>query len=277
MRRLIKVGGFADRHIASLRRSDVVKWLDGIVDASGGTAAAHQALSFLSVVCNFYERRNDDFTSPIRKGMSPHKLVPRDRVLSDDEIRSLWASTADGAPFARMVRFLLLTAARRDEARRAQRSEFDGADWTLPAPRNKIKLELLRPLTPQAMAQLGESKPFTFSLDGGHSALSNVDKPKAQLDTASGVTGWTLHDLRRTARSLMSRAGVPSDHAERCLGHVIGGVRGVYDRYEYRDEKADAYMKLARLIDRIVTGKPTVVTLVRRTSQSHSREYDPPH
>jgi hypothetical protein len=62
----------------------------------------------------------------------------------------------------------------------------------------------------------------------------------------------------------MSRAEVPTDHAERCLGHVIGGVRGVYDRHEYRAEKAEAYAKLARLIDRIITGQPTVVTLRRR-------------
>jgi integrase len=267
MRRLIKVEGFADRHIASLRRSDVVKWLDGIADASGGTAAAHQALSFLSVVCNWYERRNDDFTSPIRKGMSPHRPVARDRILSDDEIRALWAKTADGSPFARMVRFLLLTGARRDEARKAQRSEFDGADWTLPAARNKTKLDLLRPLTPQALAQLGESKPFAFSSDGGHSALSNMDWPKAQLDKASGVTGWTLHDLRRTARTLLSRAGVASDVAELCLGHVLKGVRSIYDRHEYRAEKADALRKLARLVDRIVQGKPTAVTLRRVASE----------
>ena len=63
---------------------------------------------------------------------------------------------------------------------------------------------------------------------------------------------WTLHDLRRTARSLMSRAGVPRDHAERVLGHAIAGVEGVYDRHAYEDEKADALDKLAQLIDRIV-------------------------
>jgi len=57
---------------------------------------------------------------------------------------------------------------------------------------------------------------------------------------------WRLHDLRRTARSLMSRAKVPTDHAERVLGHVIGGVRETYDRYEYLDEKRDALTALAR-------------------------------
>ena len=63
---------------------------------------------------------------------------------------------------------------------------------------------------------------------------------------------WVLHDLRRTARSLMSRAGVGPDIAERVLGHVIPGVRGVYDRHEYLDEKRDALERLARLVARIL-------------------------
>ena len=67
---------------------------------------------------------------------------------------------------------------------------------------------------------------------------------------------WTLHDLRRTARSLLSRAGVPSDHAERCLGHVLPGIRGTYDRHEYLHEKRRAFEALGALIARIVT-RPT--------------------
>jgi hypothetical protein len=50
----------------------------------------------------------------------------------------------------------------------------------------------------------------------------------------------------------MSRAGVPADHAEQCLGHVMPGVRGVYDRYEYLEEKRDAFNRLAALINSIV-------------------------
>ncbi len=75
---------------------------------------------------------------------------------------------------------------------------------------------------------------------------------RKQDPEAQPPPNWTLHDLRRTARSLMSRAGVPSDHAERCLGHVIGGVRGVYDKYEYLPEKRRAFEALAALIERIV-------------------------
>ena len=87
---------------------------------------------------------------------------------------------------------------------------------------------------------------------------------RRELDAASGVKGWRLHDLRRTARSLMSRAGVPTDHAERCLGHVIGGVRGVYDRHEYHTEKQQAFEALAGLIERIVTGAQAGVVQLKR-------------
>ena len=87
---------------------------------------------------------------------------------------------------------------------------------------------------------------------------------KRRFDDASGTKGWALHDCRRTARSLMSRAGVATDHAERCLGHVIGGVRGVYDRHEYHREKAQAFEALAALIDRIVSGTEGEVVPMRR-------------
>jgi integrase len=94
--------------------------------------------------------------------------------------------------------------------------------------------------------------------------LNDFGDPKVKLDAASGVTGWTLHDLRRTARSLMSRAGVPTDRAERCLGHVIGGVRGTYDRHEYHAEKKQAYEALAGIIERIVTGTQAGVVQLKR-------------
>ena len=82
-----------------------------------------------------------------------------------------------------------------------------------------------------------------------------TENPEAELPR------WTLHDLRRTARSLMSRAGVPSDHAERCLGHVLLGIRGTYDRHEYLNEKRHAFEALAALIQRIVNPANNVVAL----------------
>jgi integrase len=267
MRRLI-YPVLGDRPIAEVGRGEINKWLKGIAArterrGASGTATAHQALSFLSRVMNWYALQSDDFRSPIVPGMSPHKLVARARVLTDDEIRSIWQATGDGSAFGRMVRFLLLSACRRDEARNLTGSELSGTDWALPALRNKVGVELLRPLPPLALAQINghSTGPFIFSNDDGASPLRNMDWPKAQLDKASGVAGWTLHDLRRTARSLMSRAGVQSDHAEMVLGHVLKGVRQMYDRFEYKEEKRRALAKLAQLIDQIITNKPTVLSL----------------
>jgi len=107
-------------------------------------------------------------------------------------------------------------------------------------------------VVPLSALELVEGEGFLFSTDGGKTPISGFSKFKSDLDKACGVTGWTLHDLRRTARSLMSRAGVSPDIVERCLAHKIGGVRGVYDRYEYLAEKRDALERLAELVRSIV-------------------------
>jgi integrase len=95
-------------------------------------------------------------------------------------------------------------------------------------------------------------KGYLFSTDGGVTPISGFSKFKAAHDLASGVADWRIHDLRRTARSLLSRAGIMPDIAERCLAHKISGVRGVYDRYEFLKEKREALAKLAALVGRIV-------------------------
>jgi integrase len=97
--------------------------------------------------------------------------------------------------------------------------EIDGTDWVLPATRNKTRVELVRPLSKAAcdlLDKLPRDSAYVFA--GRRNAINSESRSKRRLDLDSGVTGWRLHDLRRTARSLMSRAGVPSDHAERCLG-----------------------------------------------------------
>jgi integrase len=164
--------------------------------------------------------------------------------------------------FGAFVRFLLLTAARRGEAAQMEWSEVAGTDWLLPAARNKTGQDFLRPLSDAARAVLAALPPgrWVFTITGRR-PLSVFVPLRRALEDASSVSGWTLHDLRRTARSLMSRAGVPTDHAERCLGHVIGGVRGFYDRHEYHEEKRQAFEALAGLIARIVDPRPNVLPI----------------
>jgi integrase len=237
--------------IDAIRRVDIVRLLDKIED-DNGPVMADKTLAFLSRLFSWHASRTE-FRSPIVRGMARTrpKERQRERVLTDDELRSVWAN-ANG-PFGSLVRFILLTAARRSEASEMTWAEIDGEeDWTLPAARNKTKTDLVRPLSASALAVLPPKiGDYVFTTDGA-TPISGYSKFKQALDKASGVTGWTLHDLRRTARSLMSRAGINTDIAERCLGHVISGVRGVYDRHGYYDEKARAFEALASQIERIV-------------------------
>jgi integrase len=243
------------RLIGDIKRSEIVRLLDRIEDGSG-PVMADRTLAIVRRIMNWHASRSDDFRSPIVKGMArvKPKSRARERTLTDDELRAVW-SAAHEEPFGHFIKFLLLTATRRGEAANACRSEFTGSDWLIPGKRYKTGTDHLVPLSNAAEALLAmlPSKGFIFSTDGGETPISGFSKFKLGFDEAVGpLPNWTLHDLRRTARSLMSRAGVSSDVAERCLGHVIGGVRGVYDRHEYLEEKAAAFEKLAAMIGEIV-------------------------
>jgi integrase len=251
-----------DRQIGDIKRSEIVRLMDRVREGSG-PVMANRVLNLLRRTMNWHAVRSDDFRSPIVRGMT-NPEQSRDRVLSDDELRAIWAATYSASSlgvFGQYIRFLLLTAARRSEAAEMRWDELKDGVWLLPAARNKTAQDLARPLSGAALAVIAERR----SLGGEFVfAVSAMGRGKAKLDGASGTEGWTIHDLRRTARSLMSRAGVPSDHAERCLGHVIGGVCGVYDRHRYLEEMLIAYEKLSALIAGIVDPQPNVVPLSGR-------------
>jgi integrase len=263
------------RQIDEIRRKDIVRLLDTITDENG-PVMANLTLSFLRRIMNWHALRDEDYRSPIARGMSRTKPRQRrrQRILNDDELRAIWrAAETEPSAFTRLVQFLLLTATRRNEAGRMERGEVSGDEWVIPQSRYKTGHELLVPLSPAAQAILAKTldRPttlgrFVFSNNYGRHAIGNFTRLKAALDPACGVTGWTLHDLRRTARSLMSRAGVSSDHAERCLGHAMGGIRGTYDRHEFREEKRRAFEALAGLIDRILHPQPNVTPLMAARS-----------
>jgi integrase len=256
---------FGGRQIGSIKRSEIVRWLDSIEDKRG-PASAQKAYAYLSKLFNWHATRDDDFLSPVVRGMS--RVRPgeraRDRILSDDELRALWLTAeATPGPFGAFVRVLLLTATRRNECARMSRSELDGDTWVIPSSRMKSKTEHVVPLSVPARAIL-DSLPilgeWIFTADG-KLPIRGWGKFKTELDKRSGVTGWVLHDLRRTARSLMSRASVDADVAERCLAHSIRGTRSVYDRHSYVPQKAAAFEALAAQIERILHPAMNVVPL----------------
>jgi integrase len=254
-----------NRPIGQIKRSEIVALLDDI-DIQNGPTMADQTLAIVRRIFSWHAARDDDFRSPIVRGMTRTKTKERARmrILADDEIRAIWNSKAPG-PFPAFVKFVLLTGARRNEARDLPWSEIKDQAWELPAARNKTKLELIRPLSAAALALINSQH------DNGDCrvfATSASTRTRQIFDRQTGTSGWTLHDLRRTARSLMSRAGVNADHAERCLGHVIGGVRGTYDRHEYYDEKKHAYDALAALIERIASPPKGNVTALRKNKRA---------
>ncbi len=259
------------RQIDDIRRSDIVRLLDKVEDERG-SCMAHLVLAYISKVMNWHASRDDEFRSPIVRGMGRIKPADhaRERVLTDEELRAIWqaAESATG-PFGSFVRFALLTATRRNEAAHMRRDELSNGDWIIPAERMKgkkgHKRDHLVPLSAAAKAIIDDLPvlgPFVFTANGRR-PIRGFATFKADFDRRCGVTGWRIHDLRRTARSLMSRAGVGADIAERCLAHVIGGVRGVYDRHAYRDEKAHAFAVLAALVERIVKPPADNVVLLR--------------
>jgi integrase len=254
-----------DRLMGEIRRSDIVRLLDKIEDNSG-PRAAHVTLAYLSTFFNWYASRDDDFQSPVVRGMGrvKPKERARERMLSDDEIRAVWRAASDlETPFARMVRFLLLTATRRNEAANMSRAELADGIWAIPAERMKGKAEHVVPLSSAALRLIPTTGEFIFSKDGT-TPFRSFSNGKEEFDRIAPLTKpWTLHDLRRTARSLMSRAGVSNDIAERCLAHAMGGVRGVYDRHAYLEEKRRAFEALAALIERIVNPRENVVEIGR--------------
>lgn len=254
-----------DKVAVKLKRSDIVALLDRIEDEHGAPMADN-TLMVIRRICNWHAARDDEFRSPIVRGMgrsNPGERA-RTRILTDDEIRALWktADSITGPPslvvFAKLLQFILLTGVRRLEGARMDRRERSGTDWLIPSARVKAKRDFLVPLS-RAAAELVDGLPVigskedgpVFTCDGKR-PLAAFDQCKKAFDKKCGFSDWTIHDLRRTARSLMSRAGVPSDHAERAIGHVIGGIRGVYDRYAYRTEKLQAFEALAGLIDLIL-------------------------
>jgi integrase len=237
--------------VEDIKRSDIIRMIDRIEDESG-PGAADTALAYTRRIFSWHEERHDDFRSPIGK-IKQRRTSSRERVLTDDEIREVWGVQGFWGDFSRL---LLLTAARRTELSEMTRDELGGGLWTIPGARVKNGKEVARPLSRAAQQMLGaiptlDNCRFVFTTDG-RGPVTTFSTGKAAIDEACGVTGWTFHDLRRTARTLLSRAGVDADTAERCLGHAIGGVRGVYDRHKYEEQMRVAFEKLSNMIEQIV-------------------------
>jgi integrase len=163
-------------------------------------------------------------------------------------------------PYSGIVELLALTGQRREEVARLQWEELDLVRrlWTLPKSRTKNAKAHLVHLSEQAMAVLkraGQRGPYVLSLLGTK-PFQEFSRAKCRLDQLSGVTGWRLHDLRRTCVSGMGRLGVAPHVADKILNHqagTISGVAAVYQRHDFLAERKDALERWGAHVRKILT------------------------
>ena len=247
------------RPFREIKRSDVAILMDKIVDENG-RRQADVALAVIRKLMNWYATRDDYYVSPIVKGMHRSKNGHRERILDDGEIRALW-KVADGT-FGAMLKVALLTGQRRDKINTMQWDHIKDGMWTIASEdREKTNAGSLK--LPQAVLDFIDDQPsiannpYVFAAGKGNGPFNSFSQRKEELDKKlPKMPGWTIHDLRRTAKSLMARAGVAPHISERVLGHAIKGVEGVYDQHDYSPEKEQALLQLAALVERIIHPPP---------------------
>jgi integrase len=221
---------------------------------------------------SWYATKHRSYVPPLVKGMrrTNEDEKERDRMLDDNEIRLVWDVAGQSRTYGALIRMLLLTAQRFDKVRTMRWSDLDDdGTWTVRTSARekgnigKVKLPELARSILASLPRFANNE-FIFAGQGQQPiSASGLFKAKVDDKLPPDTEPWRLHDLRRTARSLMSRAKVSRDDAERVMGHSLGNnIEGIYDRHAYFDEKSEALAKLADLIDGIVN--PRVVPMARK-------------
>lgn len=247
------------RKAKDVTRRDVIKLLDDITDR-GAAVVANRTLALISKMFRFGIDRGIVETSPCIAIRMPSEETPRDRVLTDDEIRAFWskieeAKTAQEIKLA--LKLQLVTAQRRGEVAGAEWAEFDlnAGWWTIPAAKAKNKLSHRVPLTQLALDLLAELKALTGeecyllpspTKEDEHITERALTRAVANNRDVFGIAPFTPHDLRRTAASHMTGLGIPRLVVSKVLNHVESGITAVYDRHSYDSEKRQALEKWER-------------------------------
>ena len=238
---------WATRPLRSITPADVHDILDALIDA-GYPYMANRMLAHIRKFFNWCKERHWIDHAPTEAIKPPAKEEARDRVLETDEIRRFWQACGGlGWPFGPAFKLLLTTGQRRDEVARMKWEHVDLAKqlWTLPKQVTKSDRLHQVPLSMMALeliTALPRNGEFVFSTNG-KTPISGFSKAKKRLDQLSGLNGWRLHDLRRTAASGMAEIGIAPHVIEKVLNHSTGqisGVAAIYNRHAYITEKQDA-------------------------------------
>lgn len=251
------------KRVQEITRRDARDVLDAVVRRGGGITA-NRIHTVLTALFNFADGKDIIMVSPMSGLDKPVAEESRDRVLTDGELRDLWLGLGEiEFPVGPFVKFLVLTGCRRSEAADLTWSEIDEKEraWLLPSSRSKNRQEKLTPLSDEAIAVLDSvptvqgERGYVFTYAGKH-GMTCFNAMKRKIDAATGVTNWTLHDLRRTCSSTLHRLGFPPHIVEATIGHRAAiGVAAVYNRHQYNSEKRTALDAWARFVVDNAEGK----------------------
>jgi integrase len=240
------VDAWGDRKLETITRGDVRSMIERIE----APMTANRVHGIVRKFFNWCVEQDLIANSPAAGVRAPNKETPRDRVLTDDELREVWRAVETHAA---IVRLLILTGQRRGEVAGMMWSELDleAGLWVLPRERTKNARRHEVPLSRQAVAILRAVPQISDSVFNLKPPFNTLQGAKDRI----GVESWTLHDLRRTAASGMARLGVSLAVIEKVLNHVSGsfaGIVGVYQRHEFADEKREALQLWADHVEGLV-------------------------
>jgi integrase len=267
------IAAYGDRAMGDIRRLDILNFLEAQKHAS----AADSAFVAFSKLANWYALRDESYYNPIVRGLWKVSHKRRTRTLTDAELRALWICTATTHPYHCLLRFLLLTACRLEEACDMQRTEVQGDTWTIPAERMKSKEPHVVPLSAQALEVLRTVpivglSPLVFTING-RTSIGGYTKFAEGLRTRmtyclgqAPERWWTHHDLRRTFTTRMAEQGLAPPHIiEACTAHTVKGVEAHYNHATYFQAKKAAFAAWANYLDTIVNpiAESNVIALAR--------------
>jgi integrase len=276
---------WGNKSISEITRHDVIRAIEEIVD-SGRPGAAYQTLTYARRLFGWaIDRDIYGIERAPTDRLSARDLIgakqPRQRVLTDAELRLIWQATAETYPDGPYIRLLLMLGQRRNELARAIWNEFDldKALWTLAGARMKSGEPHTVPLPPDAVEILRALPRFAgdvvFSASQGARPLNDFGATKTRLDrrittlnAGKLIDHWTFHDCRRTFRTGLSTLGIAPHVAELCIGHKQRGIVATYDLHRFDGEKRHAFESWAAQLRSIVEPPPSKVVAFRSKARA---------
>lgn len=257
---------WGDKDIKDIQRADGIQLLERVQNRSPGmTANVHKAAR--GVLDYALERGALEYNVMLKlsKPVPSLRLNNRQRVLTEHEIKTVW-NALDDSSIGRALKLILVTAQRPGEVAGLHTQEMQAGEgkplcktcrgcnnvWTIPKERaEKGKGDHLVYLTATAVNLTRSIEDVDGPVfDVQRNSLSQyLSRNKKYFD----LDRWTPHDLRRTARTFMSKIGIPAEHSEAVIAHCKQGIKAVYDVYDYQEEKKAALIKWEAELLRIVS------------------------